>query len=182
MDKGKDKNQQTNAWRNRIVGHGEKPAVEFLANPKNWRLHPKHQQETLKGAIEEIGLIDDVTENVNTGAVVNGHLRVTLALREGEQTLLPYKLVDLTPEEEAFALATLDPITMMAYADKEQLSNLLEEVKSDNTAVQQMLSNMAEREGLVPPDFQPVGIDEQGRLDEKAKTTCPECGFQFVPK
>lgn len=32
------------------------------------------------------------------------------------------------------------------------------------------------------PDFQPVGIDEQGRLDQKSPVTCPECGHEFVPK
>jgi len=35
--------------------------------------------------------------------------------------------------------------------------------------------------GIVP-DFQPVGIEEQGRLDEKKKITCPECGAEFTPK
>jgi hypothetical protein len=32
--------------------------------------------------------------------------------------------------------------------------------------------------GIVP-DFQPVGIEEQGRLDEKQKHICPECGHAF---
>lgn len=32
------------------------------------------------------------------------------------------------------------------------------------------------------PDFQPVGIEEQGRLDQKKPVTCPECGCEFVPK
>ena len=32
------------------------------------------------------------------------------------------------------------------------------------------------------PDFQPVGIDEQGRLDQKKPVTCPECGHEFAPK
>lgn len=30
-------------------------------------------------------------------------------------------------------------------------------------------------------NFEPVGIDEQGRLDEKATCTCPECGHVFTP-
>ena len=30
-------------------------------------------------------------------------------------------------------------------------------------------------------DFLPVGIEEQGRLDEKAKCTCPNCGHEFTP-
>lgn len=41
------------------------------------------------------------------------------------------------------------------------------------------LGNLLESE---TPDFQPVGIDEQGRLDQKSPVTCPECGAEFVPK
>src|SRR5690606_36443047 len=33
----------------------------------------------------------------------------------------------------------------------------------------------------VVPDFEPVGIEEQGRLDEKAQVTCPHCGERFTP-
>lgn len=36
--------------------------------------------------------------------------------------------------------------------------------------------------GLQVPDFQPVGVDEQGRLDQKKPVTCPECGHEFVAK
>jgi hypothetical protein len=34
---------------------------------------------------------------------------------------------------------------------------------------------------MVVPGFEPAGIDEQGRLDEKAKCICPECGHEFTP-
>jgi hypothetical protein len=33
----------------------------------------------------------------------------------------------------------------------------------------------------VVPHFQPVGADEQCRLDQKAQCTCPECGHVFTP-
>jgi len=46
---------------------------------------------------------------------------------------------------------------------------------SDATALRLMLESEV-------PDFQPVGIDEQGRLDQKAPVTCPECGAEFTPK
>lgn len=36
--------------------------------------------------------------------------------------------------------------------------------------------------GFAVPDFQPVGADEQPRLDQKAPVTCPHCGELFVPK
>jgi hypothetical protein len=32
---------------------------------------------------------------------------------------------------------------------------------------------------IVGPNFEPVGIDEQGKLDEKQKHICPECGCEF---
>jgi hypothetical protein len=32
------------------------------------------------------------------------------------------------------------------------------------------------------PDFQPVGIEEQGRLDQKSPVKCPSCGHEFIPK
>jgi len=32
---------------------------------------------------------------------------------------------------------------------------------------------------MYTPDFQPVGIEEQAKLDTKTKTTCPECGHEF---
>ena len=37
-------------WRNRIVGHDEVDAKSLLANPKNWRIHPKNQVDALAGS------------------------------------------------------------------------------------------------------------------------------------
>ena len=34
---------------------------------------------------------------------------------------------------------------------------------------------------LSGPDFQPVGADDQSRLDEKKTVACPDCGREFVP-
>jgi hypothetical protein len=36
--------------------------------------------------------------------------------------------------------------------------------------------------GIQVPVFQPVSVDEQGRLDQKKPVTCPECGHEFVAK
>lgn len=32
-------------WRNRIAGYGEEAPGVLLANPRNWRIHPKAQQD-----------------------------------------------------------------------------------------------------------------------------------------
>lgn len=40
----------------------------------------------------------------------------------------------------------------------------------------------SEGELQIVPNFEPVGVEEQGRLDEKKKVICPECGHEFTPK
>lgn len=35
-------------------------------------------------------------------------------------------------------------------------------------------------EGL--PDFRPVDMDEQPKLDQKSPMTCPHCGMEFIPE
>lgn len=137
-------------FRNRIAGHGEERVDQMLANPLNFRLHPANQQEALAGSIDEIGFIRSVTVNKRSGCVVDGHLRVTLAARSGVESL-PVEYVDLDEQEEAKALLMLDPISAMAASDKAKLDELLRQVNSDDERVQQMLSDLAEREGLISP-------------------------------
>ena len=151
-------NPRQAAWRNRIVGYDVKPASWFIANEHNWRIHPKDQQEGMRGALDSVGWVQDVIVNLRTSeewgadqnvqTLVDGHLRVTLALRAGEDTPVPVKFVDLSPSEEAQVLATLDPIAAMAATDKDKLDELMRAVQSDDERVQTMLAEMAEREGL----------------------------------
>lgn len=146
------------AWKNRIVGYDVKPASWFIANEHNWRIHPKDQQEGMRGALDSVGWVQDVIVNLRTSeewgadqnvqTLVDGHLRVTLALRAGEDTPVPVKYVDLSPSEEAQVLATLDPIAAMAATDKTKLDELMRAIQSDDERVQTMLAEIAEREGL----------------------------------
>jgi len=54
-------------------------------------------------------------------------------------------------------------------------------VDTGSEGLQQMYADMAEAAGVVPPDFEPATADDQSRLDQKAKATCPECGHEFTP-
>jgi hypothetical protein len=135
------------AWRNRIVGHGEEAPDQLLANPKNWRIHPKGQQDALAGVLSDVGWVQPVLVNKQTGFVVDGHLRVQMAISHGDKAI-PVTYVDLTEAEEAEILATFDPLGAMAAADKEQLDGLLREVQSGEAAVQQMLADLSAQYGL----------------------------------
>jgi len=135
------------AWENRIVGYGEEAPDQLMANPRNARIHPKFQQDALKGVLDEVGWVQNVIVNRASGAIVDGHLRVTLAMRH-DQPLVPVTYVDLTDAQEAEILATLDPITALAVYDKEQLDALLHEVQSGEAGVQAMLAELAKDSGL----------------------------------
>ena len=117
-------------YRNRIVGSGTMNPADLKANPMNWRKHPAEQSKALDDALSRLGWIQDVIVNKTTGHLIDGHLRVETALKNKEAEV-PVKYVELTEEEEKLALATFDPLTMMAEQDDEMLKKLLEECGAD---------------------------------------------------
>lgn len=150
-------------WRSRIVGHGDESPDQLLANPLNFRIHPKPQQEALAGVLDQVGWVQDVIVNRTTGHVVDGHLRVSLALGRGESSV-PVVYVELDDHEEKLILATIDPIAAMAATDAEKLDELLRDVAADSTAVQAMLSDLAESAGILS-DKPPVADDPGAQID-----------------
>jgi hypothetical protein len=132
---------------NRIIGSGIEKLDNILFNPRNWRIHPLNQQNALNGVLDEVGWVQEVIINQRTGNLVDGHLRCQLASRKGEIEI-PVKYVDLSEEEEALVLATIDPIGAMAATDKEKLDELFTSIQSDNAEVNKMLEEIAEKEGL----------------------------------
>jgi len=149
------------AWANRIVGHGEEAPEGLLANPANWRLHPKAQQDALAGVLSEVGWVQDIIVNRRTGHVVDGHLRVSLALREAARSV-PVVYVDLDPAQEALILATLDPLAAMATTDEAKLAALLADITLPDEAelegLAELLASLGPEEpttGLTDPDDTP---------------------------
>lgn len=140
------------AWQNRIVGHGEEEPDQLLANPANWRIHPKAQQDALAGVLGEVGWVQSVIVNQRTGHLVDGHLRVQVAMRDGAAKI-PVAYVDLSPDEEALILATLDPLAGLAVTDSEKFEELLAEVGTSSPDVQALLAKVATEAGVVASDL-----------------------------
>ena len=133
--------------KNRIVGSGEEQLDQIMFNPRNWRIHPLSQQDALKGVLEEVGWVQQVIVNKRTGNLIDGHLRCQLAAREGAKTI-PVVYVDVSEDEEALVLATLDPIGAMAATDKQKLDELFAGIESENENVRKMMDEIAEKEKL----------------------------------
>ena len=147
-------------WENRIVSSGTEDPEQLLANPLNFRRHPAHQKKAMTGVLSEIGWIQDVIVNKVTGHIIDGHLRVELAMQRSEK--VPVKYVELSEHEEKIALASIDPIGALAEQDQAMLDDLIEDigtVEDDDLSafLDSMLSDgtdmdEAEEEGLIDDD------------------------------
>jgi len=160
-------------WANRILGHGEESPDNLLAHPANWRIHSKAQQEALGTVLESVGLVQSVIVNQRRGFVVDGHLRIAMAMRTGQKTI-PVTYVDLTDEEERIVLASLDSITAMAVPDREKLAELIASVETEEADVLAMLAAVTESDKMPP-------VEDAMPARDTRTATCPECGAVFEP-
>jgi hypothetical protein len=142
---------KTEPWRNRITRHAEIDPAQLLANPKNWRIHPAAQQDALAAVIDDVGYVDEVTVQDGTDVVVDGHLRVALALQSGQATI-PVAYTDLSDDEADVILATFDPIGAMAATDNALLGSLLSNIEREDGDLNDTLNRIAEREGIAHGD------------------------------
>lgn len=141
-------------WRNRIVRQGNARVDDLIFNPLNWRVHGKDQQEAMVAALDDIGWIQTIVINIRpdgTEMLLDGHMRVLEADKRGEQEV-PAIWVELSESEETKALLTLDPIGAMAGKNKENLDLLLRQTSTDQPALQQLLSDLADSAGLYRQD------------------------------
>ena len=105
-----------------------------------------------------VGWVDDVTVNRRTGRIINGHLRVRMAIERREPSV-PVRYVDLSEDEERLVLATLDPITGLAVADTAALDELLQQVDAGEGALAELIESVAADAGL------PIGGTVTGLVD-----------------
>jgi hypothetical protein len=138
------------AWRMNIIRTGTADPRTLLPNPQNWRKHPALQSEAVAGALHTLGWLKRIIVNDRTGHLLDGHLRVALALQHG-QAVVPVDYADLTPEEEALALLTLDPSSALATADPLPLAALMQLVTTEDRGLQRLLEGLAVEAHVIPP-------------------------------
>lgn len=158
-------------WRDRVKELRRIPSKELLANPKNWREHPKEQQKALSGILEEVGIAGALLarETDDGLELIDGHLRTEL---DGE-TEWPVLVLDVDEREADALLASIDPIGSMAVKSEAKLNSLIDSISADNAELAELLKNLRTADVLPPDDF-----DE---FDENIETekTCPKCGYQW---
>jgi hypothetical protein len=128
--------------RDRIKELRRVKAKDLIPNPKNWRVHPKAQAAALRGLLSEIGYADALlARELPDGRLqlIDGHLRAETT----PNAIVPVLVLNVTDSEADKILLTLDPLAAMAEADTERISRLLETVRSDSPAVEELLRRTA---------------------------------------
>ena len=113
-------------WHSRIVETGDADPRSLKLHPDNWRLHDSQQRDRFRRLVAEVGFVRRVIVNVNSRRVLNGNMRVSVAV-EDEQPTVPVAWVIVSEEEEAAILATFDPLGDLAQTDKATYESLLDD-------------------------------------------------------
>jgi hypothetical protein len=122
----------------------------------------------LAGILDDIGWVQSVIVNRSSGFVVDGHLRVALALQNG-QGKIPVTYVDVTEEEENRILLSFDFISSLAVPDREKVGELMDDTETDSDPVRSLFSRMAEQFGIAEAeidfDYVPPESDSKGTAE-----------------
>ena len=138
--------------KNRIKEMRSVKASQLRDNHKNWRLHPNEQRDALSNILTEIGIVDVlIAREDDDGSLVliDGHLRKELIGEEDINVII----LDIDEKESDIILATLDPLSAMAEADKNALKDLIDEIQIDNEDIEILLSDIEDSAGAIDMDF-----------------------------
>ena len=165
---------------------------DLVPYPKNANQHSDHQIDILALLIggnrekktKGNGWRVPITVSNQSGFIVRGHGRLEAAKKlKLKQVPVDYQDYETPEIEKADRLAD-NQIPELAEIDMMTLKGEFEDLLALDfdmglTGFEQANIDTALALGVVP-DFQPVGEDEQGRLDRKTPIKCPECGHEFT--
>lgn len=154
---------------------------ELIPFARNSRTHSPEQIAQVAAAMREWGwtvpmLVDE------DGTILAGHCRIAAARMLGLNEV-PVMVARGWSEAQKRAYVIADnKLAENAGWDPDALRlELLDLAESDYRLELTGFSAGDLSLAMYDPDFQPVGEDEQSRLDEKKKVACPECGHEFAP-
>lgn len=156
-------------FRDRIRELRRVPAGSLKPNPKNWRTHPKVQQDALRGVLAEIGIADAVlARELDDGSLmlIDGHLRAETLT----DSLVPVLILDVTEAESDKLLAVVDPLAALAEKDSEQLSSLLASLKDQEDRLAALVWPDYIRDPLLSADWTPPDPGEMPTKEPRKNT------------
>ena len=175
------------------------PLSELQRHPKN----PKaHDLGALHTSVNRFGYVTPVLIDERTGYLVAGHGRLDalaqlkaqgkqpparIVARNGDWLVPVVRGVEFASDAAVEAYLVADNrLTELGGWDEPELAALLQSLADED--VKLLRATGYDEEDLqrllfdLEPHFDPVGEDEQPRLDQKKPIVCPHCGEEFTPE
>jgi ParB family transcriptional regulator, chromosome partitioning protein len=158
-----------------------KSPAALTAAERNPRTHSPAQIAALARSITAFGFTNPLLVD-ERDRIIAGHGRLAAAQSLGMATVPTITLAGLTAAQKRALVIADNQLALTAGWDAEMLRLELAELHAEAFDLPALgFSDEELRVMLAEPDFAPVGIDAQGRLDERAPVTCPACGHAFAP-
>ena len=149
----------------------------LIPNPKNNNKHPKEQIERLAQLIKYQGFRNPLVVSKRSGFVLCGHGRIEAAKLAGLKQV-PVMFQDFESEAQEYAYLTSDnAIASWAELDLSMVTEQLTEFGPEFINLE--LLGIQSIESLKDVFFEEGTVDDQGQLDQKQMTKCPNCGEEF---
>lgn len=169
------------------------------ANEKNWRTHPKRQRQAYQALKAKVGWAGAALYNETTKRLIDGHMRVDEAIKNGE-SVVPVLIGAWSEAQENLLLAQLDPIGTLATVNRDalasltkanakKLTNLSDESERRIAQLNQDLEALSEEEELPEylPATKPITKNAKVKeafddlLDEVEEDSIEDCDTSYEP-
>jgi len=159
-----------------------KPIAELSAYENNPRTHSEKQINQIVASINEFGFTNPVLIDKDN-RIIAGHGRVLAAKKMGMLDVPCLILEGLSRDQlRAYVIAD-NKLAENADWDKELLASEILELEDLDFDISLLGFQKEEllliTENIGVPDFEPLDVNTQPRLDKLSDLECPHCGKQF---
>ena len=145
----------------------------------NARKHGEKNMAAIVASLSRFGQRAPIVVQRKGMVVRAGNGRLAAAKSLGWSHIAAVVVDDESVEAVAFAIAD-NRTAELAEWDKETLASLLDTLPPNLMgSVGFTGDDLAALMSELTPEFSPVGVEEQGRLDQKAPKVCPQCGHEW---
>lgn len=155
------------------------PLERLIPYARNARTHSDAQVAQIAASIREFGFTNPVLIDADEG-IIAGHGRVLAARKLGLAEVPCIRLAHLTPAQRRAYVIADNKLALNAGWDEDMLRLELGDLQGGGFDLE-LLGFTGEElyELMRSGDFAPGTEDDQGRLDQKSPTVCPNCGHEF---
>lgn len=146
--------------------------------------HPENPNvgdvDAITESLDTLGFYGAVLVQESSGYIIAGNHRTRAAKQRGDTTV-PVILLDVDDDTARRIMLGDNRIAALAHTDDTLLAELLADVAAADLGLSATGYNAADLAALVADldtsGFAPVDEDDQPRLDQRAASECPSCGF-----